>query len=84
MLTQDVQLMMEDLVTHACKEIATIGVLGNKSERFALTAAADQDRRMGFLNDLRRIEQSGEVIIFAIIGLFITCPHLQCYLERLF
>src|SRR5438309_10924929 len=84
MLAQNIQLMLQDVFAHACKKVAGIGVLGNKSQRLALTTAANQDGWMRSLNGLWRIKQPGEVIVLAVIGLFITCPHLQSNLECLF
>ena len=61
-LLEDIQLPLEEIVSHAGEEIAGIGILSDKTQCLRLAGAANQNRRMGFAQRLWVGQRLGQVI----------------------
>src|SRR6266851_8465864 len=68
----------------AGEQVAGLSVLSDQPQRFALAAAADQDRRVRAGERLRRVQGALKTVMLAGIRAVGIAPHLQADLQGLF
>src|SRR5437879_8909696 len=84
MAAQHVELTLELFITQAREEVAGVAVLRHHPQRLLLAGAADHNGRVRALYGLRRVQRALELVVLAVIWLFVARPHLQRDLQCLF
>src|SRR6266851_8814127 len=83
MLAQDLQLALPCVFVEIPHEVAGISIPGHQAQGLSFAMASHQDRRMRFLDGLRRIERSRQVIVLSLVRVLIPGPHLERDLQGL-